>query len=103
VASSPGLNASNNGGFDPAIANQLTLQALTSALTQQQLNAAAARSQLANTANVLTLTVQLNNMAALKQLTGSSPLAVAAAETLMRAGDPSHFAGLNAAAGTPQG
>lgn len=98
MADENGSATAGRAGFDPAIADQLTLQALTSAITQQQLNAAAARSQLANQCNVLTMSVQLTQAAALKQLTHLSPLAAAAANNLMRAAYPQQFAGLNVAA-----
>lgn len=75
-------------GFDPKLSEQLTLQALTNALQQQQLNAAQARNNVANSCNMLTLGVQLNHMAALKQLTGTSPAAAAAAAQLAQAIQP---------------
>lgn len=89
--------------FDPAVADQLTLQALTAALTQQQLNSAAARSQTANVMNMLTMTVQLNHSAALKQLTQTGPLEAAAVQNLVRAADPQHFAAMHVATETPRG
>ena len=106
MASSPGCTcpyAGQQRGLDPSISDQLTLQALTSAMTQQQLNAATARAQVANTCNVLTMTVQLNSMATLKQLTSTSPIDAAAIDNVLKAGSPQHFAGLNTAAGTPRG
>jgi len=65
--------------FDPAVASQLTAQLLTSALEQQQLNSAQARNMLSNSANVMTLGVQINNAAMLQQLTRMSPMAAAVA------------------------
>jgi len=60
-------------GFDPALADQLTLQTLTGALNQQQLNSSQARASVANACNVLALGVQVNHMAMLQLLTGFSP------------------------------
>lgn len=89
-------------GFDPSLANQLTLQALTGALNQQQLNAIQARSMVANVCNVLTLGVQLNHTAALQQLTGLSPLAAAAAADLAQANDVQRIAALQAVHAVPR-
>ena len=82
--------------FDPNTANQLTLQALTNALNQQQLNAAHARNMLANVGNVLTLGVQLNHAAAMQQLAGLTPMGAATAANVAAAGDTQRIAALQA-------
>jgi len=90
-------------GFDPAIADQVTLLTLTSALNQQQLNAAAARVQMASSANVMTLGVQLQQAAAIGHIFSSSPADAASAAQVMQAGDVAKLASLQTAARAPAG
>ena len=92
----------NRPDFDPAVADQLSTLILQTGLNNQQLNAAAARNQLAGAASVLTLGVQQINAASLKQLTKLSPLAAASAANVHSLQDPSYNAGLNAASIVPQ-
>ena len=89
--------------FDPAVADQLTTLTLSAAQRQQQLNATTARNQLAGSAAVLTLGVQLNNAASLNQQTAVGPLEAAAAANVRSSQDPSYNAGLNSAAILPAG
>lgn len=88
--------------IEEGIAGQLSVQTLTAAINQQQLNAAQARNAVANACNVLTLGVQLNHIATLRQLTSLSPLAVAAATNLAQAGSAQQVAALQAAHRVPQ-
>lgn len=83
--------------MDPQLAQQLSLLTLTTAIQQQQMNAALARSQLLNGANVLTLSVQLTHAAALKQLTSLTPIDAAAVQQFMAASTVQRVAGLNTA------
>lgn len=87
--------------FDPAIADQLTQLTLVSAQNSQQLNAGMDRNLVANAASVLTLGVQQINAAGLNQQTSLDPMEAAAAANVRSSQDPSHFAGLNTAAGVP--
>lgn len=90
-------------GFDANIATQLSTMLLSNAIAQQQLNAAAARSQLANVSNMLTLHVQLGHTAALGLVTQLSPVTAAALDQITAAGRPTQFATLQTASRTPQG
>lgn len=101
--STPAPTPSPVPGLDPAVANQITLLSLTNALNQQQLNAAAARGQLANCANVLTLGVQLTQVAAIGQIFHLSPIGAAAATQLDQAGNISKLASLQTASRAPSG
>jgi len=88
-----------NNQFDPAVANQLTTLALTNAINQQQLNSVAARNQVANANTSLTLGVQLQQMAALKQIFQLSPMEAAASAQLTAMGDAAKLASMRAANG----
>ena len=90
-------------GFDPGIANQVTLLTLTGALNQQQLNAAAARAQVGAAATTLTLGVQGTQLAGLKMIFGLSTMEAGMASMIQASMTPSHVAGLNAAAAVPMG
>lgn len=90
-------------GLDPAVAQQLTLQVLSNAVAQQQLNSALDRNQIANACNVLTLGVQMNYSAALLKLAKTGPMEAAAFENLLSSGTPSRVATLNAATQVPTG
>ena len=87
--------------LDPAIADQLTQLTLVSAQNSQQLNGTLDRNLVANAASVLTLGVQQINAAGLHQQTSLDPMEAAAAANVRSSQDPSHFAGLNTAAGIP--
>lgn len=89
--------------LDQALATQLSVLTLTNAITQQQLNSAAARNMLNNVSNVLTLGVQLNHLAALNMLTSLSPMTAAAMQQLVSAGQPQTFATLQAISPVPKG
>jgi len=88
--------------LDPAISDQLTQLTLVSAQNAQQLNGVLDRNLVANSATVLTLGVQQINAASLAQQTSLDPMEAAAAANVRSSQDPSHFAGLNTAAGTPR-
>ena len=88
--------------FDPAIADQLTQLTLVGAQNSTQLNSALDRNQVANASAVLTLGVQLTHAASLNQETSLDPMEAAAAANVRSSQDPSHFAGLNTAAGIPR-
>jgi len=89
--------------FDPAIADQLTQLTLVGAQNSQALNAAIDRNGVNNTNAVLTLGVQLAQLAGLNQETSTSPMEAAAAANIRSSQDPSHFAGLQTANRTPEG
>lgn len=89
--------------FDPAVAQQISLQILSGAINAQQLNAAQARNMVAASSNALTLGVQLQQLSYLRKLTAVSPLAAAAASNLASSGLPSHIAGLQAMHAVPTG
>lgn len=57
-------------GFDPALGNQLALLTLTGAINQQQQDAVASRNSMAATAAVLTQTIQMNHLMALRSILG---------------------------------
>ena len=88
--------------LDPAIADQLTQLTLVSAQNATQLNGTLDRNLTANAAAVLTLGVQQINAAGLNQQTSLDPMEAAAAANVRSSQDPSHFAGLNTAAGIPR-
>lgn len=88
--------------FDPAVADQLSALTLQTGLNNYQLNATAARNQLAASAAVLTLGVQQINAAGLALRTKITPLEAAAAANLRASQDPHYNAGLNAASRVPQ-
>lgn len=88
--------------FDPAIADQLTQLTLAGAQNSQQLNSALDRNLVAAINTVLTLGVQLTHMASLNQETSIDPMEAASAANIRSSQDPSHFAGLNTAAGIPR-
>lgn len=92
----------NRPDFDPAVADQLSTLTLQTGLNNFQLNAAAARNQLAASAAVLTLGVQQINAASLAKQTKIGPLAAAAAANLRASQDAHYNAGLNAASRVPQ-
>ena len=87
--------------LDAAIADQLTQLTLVSAQNSQQLNGVLDRNLVGNGAAVLTLGVQQINAAGLNQQTSLDPMEAAAAANVRSSQDPSHFAGLNTAAGIP--
>ena len=87
--------------LDSAVADQLTQLTIVSAQNGQQLNSILDRNLTANAGTVLTLGVQQINAAGLKQQTSIDPLEAAAAANVRSSQDPSHFAGLNTAAGVP--
>lgn len=88
--------------LDAAIADQLTQLTLVAAQNSQQLNGALDRNLVANAAAVLTLGVQQINMAGLHMQTAIDPMEAASAANIRSSQDPSHFAGLNTAAGIPR-
>jgi hypothetical protein len=89
--------------FDPAIADQLTQLTLTSAQSSQALNEAAARNMNVNAGSVLTLGVQLQQIAGLDKITSIDPMEAAAAANVRSSQDPSHIAGLQTASRVPTG
>lgn len=89
--------------IDVVVGNQLSALALTNALSQQQLNSAAARNALGNAGNILTLGVQLNQMATLQMLSQLSPITASAMEQLLRAGFLQHTVAMDAATAGPKG
>ncbi len=93
----------SKGGLDKNVGQQLSLQIMTGAINQQQLNSASARNMVANTANVLTLGVQMNFTAALKMLTGTGTFEAAAMANLRQSADPARIAAMQAAARSPKG
>jgi predicted amino acid-binding ACT domain protein len=58
--------------IQPTTADQVSLMILTNAISQQQLNTDAARSQMINASNALTLGVQMQQLAILQKITGVS-------------------------------
>jgi len=89
--------------LDPAVADQLTMQIITTGQQNAQLNSALGRSNLASTLNALTMGVQANQAASLKQLTSLSPQAAGAAAQLLGSQAATQAATLQAAARTPAG
>jgi hypothetical protein len=87
--------------MDPAIAQQLSIMAITAAQNQMALNGALDRNLIANVAAGLTLAIQQTNMASLYMLTSTDPMAAASAADLFRAAAPLVVAGLNTAAKLP--
>jgi len=87
--------------MDPKLAEQLSLQLLSNAITQQQLNAAAARNQVAGAQSVLTLGVQLTHMAGLRNIVGLDPMSAAAATNLQQSLFPAQAASLQTATRAP--
>ena len=65
--------STEDGGFDPATANQLTVLALTNAIGQQQLNSMTSRNQIAGMASVMTMNIHLNHLAAIQRIFGWAP------------------------------
>lgn len=89
--------------LDPAISDQLTQLTLVGAQNSQQLNAAMDRNMVAASAAVLTLGVQLQQLAGLDQQTNIDPMEAAAAANIRSSQDPSHIAGLQTAYRVPGG
>lgn len=90
-------------GFDPLVAQQISLQILTGAINSQQLNAAQARNMVAASSNALTLGVQLQQLSFLRKVTAVSPMSAAAASNITAAGLPSAVAALQTAFRAPGG
>jgi len=82
--------------FDPAVADQITTQILSMGRHNFEVNAMAARNDVAANAAMLTLGVQQGSMSLLKSVTELSPLDAAVADTLKKSQDMVSFAGLNA-------
>lgn len=89
--------------LDPAISDQLTQLTLVGAQNSQQLNAAMDRNMVAASGAVLTLGVQLQQLAGLDQQTNIDPMEAASAANIRSSQDPSHIAGLQTAHRVPQG
>lgn len=89
--------------FDPAIADQLTQLTLVGAQNSQQLNSALDRGNVGANGTVLTLGVQLQQLAGLNQETSIDPMEAAAAANIRSSQDPSHIAGLQTASRVPAG
>jgi len=89
--------------FDPAIADQLSQLTLVGAQNSQQLNSALDRNMVAASGAVLTLGVQLQQLAGLNQETSTDPMEAAAAANIRSSQDPSHIAGLQTASRAPAG
>lgn len=94
-----------NSGFDKKIAEQLTINALAYAQHSLRMDDVLGRNVVQSGANVLTLGVQLNHAASLKQLTSIDPMEAASAANigLSAAGMPAHIASLQTAAKAPGG
>ena len=84
--------------FDPGVAEHITTQILSWGRHNFQVNAAAARNDVAANAALLTLGVQQCNMSLLKSVTELSPLDAAVADNLKKSQDVARVAGLNASA-----
>ena len=89
--------------FDPAVADQLTQLTLVGAQGNQRLDAVLDRNLTAAQGAVLTLGVQLTQLAGLHQETSIDPMEAAAAANVRSAQDPSYFAGLQTAHRVPTG
>jgi hypothetical protein len=89
--------------FDPAIADQLSQMTLAAAQNSLQLNSALDRNSAAASNAVLTLGVQLQQLAGLNKETSIDPMEAAAAANIRSSQDPSHIAGLQTAHRAPMG
>ena len=89
--------------FDTTVANQLSVQILTAAINQQQLNAAQARNMVASSGSVLTLSVQLTHLSGLQHIFGLTPFDAAATANLQAVALPTHIAGIQTGNQAPGG
>lgn len=95
------VGGSDDTGFDPQVARQLSSQILTTGQRNFALNGAAARNQLASVLSSLTLSVQQNQSASLNQLSSLGLLEAHSAANLRQLQDVPYMAILRTGASVP--
>lgn len=95
-------DGSDDAGFDPQVAGQLSSQILTTGQQNFALNGAAARNQLAAVLNVLILGVQQNQAASLNQLSSLGLLEAQSAANLRQSQNVPNMAILRTGARVPR-